>query len=238
MKFKPYSYSKINTFSSCPRKFKFKYIDKIKEPHEGNHLSKGKLVHLFLEHQGDKAKIKATKDFRELLPTLKENPEIMRESVKIYNNFKGSKLGKFIDSKIPMFNELAVGLDENMEIQEYDSDDIIFRGYIDKIVRDGDTLFLIDYKTGRYRPDMSWEQLLYYGVSLFSKMPSDKIVMMNVFVEHQKFNKEVLYRTDIKKYQKALMDKIEKIEMDKSFDKNETALCDWCGYRGICSKES
>ena len=42
MKYRPYSYSKINTYTSCPKKFDFKYIQKIKVKTEMKHLNKGK----------------------------------------------------------------------------------------------------------------------------------------------------------------------------------------------------
>jgi RecB family exonuclease len=137
-----------------------------------------------------------------------------------------------------MFNELAIGMNKNLEVIPYDDNDVIFRGYIDKIIRKDDTLILIDYKTGKYKKDMKWDQLLYYGISLFNMMPYDKIVLMNVFVDHLKFNKTVLNRSDIKKYQKALLTNITTIEKDQDFNKNETALCDWCEYREICLSEN
>jgi hypothetical protein len=54
MKYTPYSYSKMDTFEKCPRRFKYQYIDKIKVPQEHNeHLEKGKCINLLLEHNGD-----------------------------------------------------------------------------------------------------------------------------------------------------------------------------------------
>ncbi|MEA2022434.1 MAG: PD-(D/E)XK nuclease family protein, partial [Candidatus Caldatribacteriota bacterium] len=138
--------------------------------------------------------------------------------------------------KINMFNELPIAMDKNLNIQEYNSEKIIFRGYIDKVIRDKDTLILIDYKTGKYKPDMQWDQLLYYALALFNSMPFDKILLMNVFVEHNKYNKQALYRTDIKKYQKVLLTNIKNIEADITFNKEETALCDWCVFQNMCLK--
>ena len=50
MKFSPYSFSKIGTFSQCPYRFKLQYIDKIKIPFEINiALEKGKYIHSLIE---------------------------------------------------------------------------------------------------------------------------------------------------------------------------------------------
>jgi RecB family exonuclease len=129
-------------------------------------------------------------------------------------------------------------MDKYLNVVDYDSKDTIFRGYIDKVIAHNDTLILIDYKTGKVKPDMRWDQLLYYGIALFSLMPFDKILLMNVFVETGDYNKQVLYRKDIKKYQKALLINIKNIEQTQKFKKNETNLCDWCDYRSRCGEEN
>ena len=48
-KYSPYSFSKIDSYSSCPRKFQHSYIDKIKVDKEQIHLLKGKFIHNILE---------------------------------------------------------------------------------------------------------------------------------------------------------------------------------------------
>ena len=49
MKSKKYSYSKINTFNSCPLKYKFIYIDKISKKDESIEAFLGKVVHECME---------------------------------------------------------------------------------------------------------------------------------------------------------------------------------------------
>ena len=44
-----YSYSKINTYASCPQKYKIIYLDKIKKNDEGIEAFMGKRVHEVLE---------------------------------------------------------------------------------------------------------------------------------------------------------------------------------------------
>ncbi|MBU1656572.1 MAG: PD-(D/E)XK nuclease family protein [Candidatus Omnitrophica bacterium] len=40
-----YSYSRINTFKSCPMKFKFQYVDRIKTDDKGIEAFMGSRVH-------------------------------------------------------------------------------------------------------------------------------------------------------------------------------------------------
>lgn len=47
----PYSFSKIDQFKHCPKAFKYKYIDKIKEDTtDRKALHKGEIVHLLIEN--------------------------------------------------------------------------------------------------------------------------------------------------------------------------------------------
>ncbi|MCD6435704.1 MAG: PD-(D/E)XK nuclease family protein [Clostridiales bacterium] len=234
LKYSPYSFSKINTHTSCARKFQFQYIDKLGVFQSSIALDRGKFIHCLLEFNGDIKKVKASNDYKQVKESGIMIADDYKECIQIYREFKQSKIGTWIDSKTQMFNELSVAMNKKLEVIPYDDKEVIFRGYIDKVIRDDDTLILIDYKTGKYRPEMKWDQLLYYGVALFSQMPFDKIVLMNVFVEHNKINKETIYRKDLKKYQKALLTNIKNIEQDTIFEKNETTLCNWCGFQELC----
>jgi len=238
LKYAPYSFSRINSWTQCPRKFRYNYIDRIGNRTSSLALDRGKFIHCLLEHEGDMKKVKASGDFRQVKKSGIMTKEDYIACVQIYKDFTVSKIGKWISNKTPMFNELAIAMDKNLDIQEYNADGVIFRGYIDKVARSEDTLILIDYKTGKYKENMPWDQLMYYGISLFNSMPFDKILMMNVFVEHNKYNKQVLNRSDQKKYQKALLTNIKNIESDTTFVKNETPLCNWCEHQEVCLKEA
>ncbi len=234
MKYTPYSFSKMNTWLQCPRKFRYQYIDKIGTFESSIALDRGKFIHTLFEFEGNLEQVKNSGDYKKVLKSGLMSKDNYRECIQIYKDFKKSKLSLWIDSKIQMFNELPIAMDKFLDTKDYNSPDVIFRGYVDKVIRDGDTLILIDYKTGKYKEDMLWDQLLYYGLTLFSQMPFDKIILMNVFVEHIKFNKTILHRSDIKKYQKALLTNIKDIESDTSFDKNETQLCNFCQFQKTC----
>ena len=191
MKYAPYSYSRINTWNQCPKKFKFAYIDKVGTYESSLALDRGQFIHLLLEHDGDLKKIKNTKEIKELKRSGILQKEDYQNCYDIFKEFKHSKIGTWIENKTQMFNELPIAMDKHLNVIPFDSSDVIFRGYVDKIVRQDDTLVLIDYKSGKYKPQMPFEQLMYYGISLFSLMPYDKILMMYVFVE-QKISESII----------------------------------------------
>ena len=48
-KYSPYSYSKMSTYSSCPLKFKFNYIDRLRIDKKVKALEKGSFFHHLCE---------------------------------------------------------------------------------------------------------------------------------------------------------------------------------------------
>jgi hypothetical protein len=110
-KYTPYSHSKIETWKSCPRKFKYQYIDKLPvERVPQVHFDRGKLFHLLMEYNGDLNKIKETKDWQEIKEhRLLDNNQI-KEIFKIYKTFINTKPGKDIVSKKVFMKEFPLGL--------------------------------------------------------------------------------------------------------------------------------
>jgi CRISPR/Cas system-associated exonuclease Cas4 (RecB family) len=245
MKFKyaPYSYSKIKTFEDCPRKFKYQYIDKIPiERKPQKHFDRGKMFHLLLEHEGDLKSVQKTKDWEEIKEHKLLDSNDIKNIYSIYKQFVSTKPGKDIVTKKMLLKEFPLGLNVDLEVVKYDSPDVVLRGYIDAcyITDRDDVCVLVDWKSGKYVPkdQQSYAQLLWYSLGMFSLNPLlEKIVLVFAYVEHKKINTKVVYRKDIHKYKKALFDKIQKIEEEKEFPKNEGTLCDWCDYREICIKD-
>lgn len=252
MKYTPYSFSKISTWFSCPRRFKYNYIDKIKtEWVRSIPLERGTLIHLIFELERDIPAIKAHKDFKEIKQRgILDGPAI-KGCFEVYDNFVKSKAGQSLMSKKRLFAEMPLGLSHDLEIMEYNPsdkegiDNLFLRGYIDSAVisegKEGkdDTLIVIDWKSGKYKTkdQQEWDQLLYYAIGLFSKMPFNKIILAYAYVEHDKMNLKEVYRSDIEKYKAALYNNVNKIESDTVFEKNESALCNWCDYQNHCDND-
>jgi len=240
LKYKPYSYSKLSTHQNCPRSFKYKYIDKIRVPEKPQiHFDKGKFIHLLLEFNGDLAKVKETKDFKEIQKNNILTKEQYKEYYRMYKDFINAPAGKTILTRKEIMKEFAIGLTPDLEMTKYDANDAVLRGYIDAAYVDekSDTLILVDWKTGKIPQKISFQQLLFYGISLFSKMPFDSILLVYAYVGQKELHKKLLTRADLPKYKLALSQIITSVEQDTVFNKNETALCDWCDYRAHCMQD-
>lgn len=223
----PYSFSKISIWNTCPRKFKYKYIDDV-EPDEidATPLKRGLNLHSILENY---------------------NGEIESVNNDIIVNFINSKIGqKYLSGEVlsKSIRELQIGLKyENdvfipVENCVY-SKDLIFYGKIDYICVVDGVLNLIDWKSGKYK-DMkyqSFDQLLYYAIYFFLKEKKINTIRISyVYIEHQLENNIYLEREFLDKYIKNLKSEIYSVETSE-FEKKPNQFCYNCQFNEHCTKD-
>ena len=132
MKYNPYSVSKLASYSSCPAKFKFNYIDKIKIDAPTNlALQKGSFIHAVLEHNFDyDIDVKIDDVF-----TLDEK----NKTIKIIKDFEESELG----IKYKKIISIAI-LEEDFALKIQDGK-LVFTSFFDKegFIRGSADLYLL-----------------------------------------------------------------------------------------------
>lgn len=233
LKYAPYSFSKISSFISCPRKFKFQYIDKIGTFLDTPSLIKGRAVHYCIEN----SHLSISEYTDEIKRNIKEYPEILD----VVNNFKASELGQkyLFNIKKKPINEYKLGLTKELQSCEY-SKQSLFNGIVDYICcieeNSEEILCLIDFKTGKSKEPrfQDYNQLLYYAIHFFEKYKIQKIKISFVYVEHNLENDLLLEYKYLNNYKKELIQNISKIENCSDFAKNVTKLCDYCGFQEVC----
>lgn len=238
MKFNPYSFSKLNSFMSCPKKFELSYIEKIKVFVPNIATERGSYVHTLLEN---KTKNKLT-TFKFNVMTEKD----VDECDKVYYDFTHSDNGKkYFDPKNETYAEVEFGvkkIGKNFEVCSYYSKSALFRGKIDHQIIHGDWIELLDFKTGKVTSFPAPLQLVMYSVWAFIKYPHiNKVRTAFVYVEHGNEEKEyIFYREHFEVILKKVVEKIVNVELAKKFPKNETKLCEYCDFRkkGYCDPET
>lgn len=223
-KFAPYSYSKLSVFEGCPLRFKFQYIDKIKQEFRSEALVKGSNVHEILENFGTK-KIENT-----------EADQIVRKFVK---SEVASKYLRPLCRKEKSVREISIGLDTNLEPCEYKSKNALYRGKIDFICVIDNALNLCDYKTGKYKEEsyQDYRQLIFYALYFFKKYNIEKIRISYIYVEQNLENSMILERKYLSNYIEALMTMINNVENASEYTK-KIKFCSWCPYKNHCSENS
>lgn len=244
MKFTPYSFSKLNTFEQCPMKFKFKYIDKISTPFKMNAtLEKGSYIHLLLEElaKNDMVLPKVSYDFK-----YSSRQDIVSYK-KTFRDFVFSDFGeKYLSNDDYTFFgaevEFGVKLEDGVLSEtSYWNKKALFRGKIDHVNIHDDTMYLLDWKSGRVNQYPAILQLVMYAVWCFLKYENINIVKTAfVYIEHGVEKTYTFKRKHLDDLIAKVMEKINNVELETKFNKKESKLCEYCEFRlqGLCKETS
>ena len=251
---KVYSYSQLNTYKSCPEKYKISYLDRIRKPDESIEAFMGNRVHDVLEWVFKERANKFT-TFDKLTAKYDDlwlkgwhdkiyiaDPRV--DTDHIYTI--GLRcLGNFCSAYGPMFDMsvYATELELEFKIENYK-----FRGILDRVDTTLDGKWIItDYKTSKrskgIRAAKSDVQLgLYYIAVQQNFEEANQISTGWNFLRH---NKEIHLQHDEESIQKIKnqvvrrIDKIEKnINEEYSFFPRESTLCHWCYFWDECSAKT
>jgi putative RecB family exonuclease len=248
-----YSHSKIGTYESCPQKYKFQYIDKIKGDIESVEAFLGSRVHDTLEHlykcvrNGCLLSEEETLEFYESAweTNWSEDVQIVEAGLRAenyrkigrqcvqdyYRHYHPFNQGRVLDTE----KRLAIKLDPEGRYQMV--------GFVDRIDKVSEGVFEVhDYKTNRSLPSQADKdrdrQLALYEIGLREYIADIKEV---VLIWHfLRFDQEIRSRRSEKELEElraTMIGQIQKIEFATKrgdFPPQESNLCNWCEYRPLC----
>lgn len=238
------SYSAINTFRTCPLKYKFEVVDKIKKPKSPQAVF-GTLVHATMKyiHSGDF-----------LCPTQKEalnyfssnwNSDVFEDEIKERSAFaQGIRMIQEYYRKNDPNQAKIVAVETRFSIalEDENKEKHLISGFIDRIDKTDDGFEIIDYKTSKKMPPQKTIdenlQLLIYLLAFCERYPDkknelDKIALSLYFLNH---GTKLSTKKNAQQLEDGKKDVIETIhEIEKStFPAIVSPLCDWCEYQKIC----
>lgn len=237
------SYSALNTYHSCPLKYKFQEIDKIKTP-KSKEAVFGTTIHStmkFIHAPGILFPTleQAMEFFSNVWnPAVFDSPEEERsafsQGIKIIQDYyqKNNPADANIVDLESHF-QIAIGENENQHIVS---------GIIDRIDKTIDGYEIIDYKTTRKMPSQEKVdndiQLSVYLKAFLSRYPKevanlDKITVSLYYLKHGVKLSSQRTLEQLQKSEILFLDVIRLIETGK-FDPTISPLCDWCGYQNLC----
>jgi putative RecB family exonuclease len=246
-----YSISRINTYNSCPQKYKFHYIDRIKPPSGEVSLNSlvGSCVHKTLETMYRKymsTKIWPTlEEIKEeyleiwdqeysqniIVIHLADNPEkFKKDGLEILNTyFLQQKEKEFIDQTIAVERSFFVTIDGYK-----------IKAIVDRIdYKENDTFLIHDYKTTSRFPEIknleNDRQLPLYQMAVKETYPDAKNISLTW--HFLRFSKSVTITkndSELNEIKSEIVENIKTIELDRNFQPNKTPLCGWCSYKDIC----
>ena len=249
------SYSALDTYKSCPLKYKFQDIDKIRVP-KNIEMIFGSAIHSSLKYMFERSPLYPTIDqvidfFRNAWEdkTSAFSVEEDKEKIKAYCDEGILLLKKFYKENHP-WNFNVVDLESRFEteiIDEKSGEKHVLAGIIDRIdkEREGNIYEIIDYKTQKRMPSKDALdqdlQMSIYHLGLIKRWPhlSPKNIKLSFyFLKHGEKISSTRSDEQLKKTKKTIIKTINEIEERKAnnydFPPFPSPLCDWCGYRPMC----
>ncbi len=256
------SYSAIESYRTCPQKYKFQQIDHIRVPKSREAIF-GSLIHETLQYMFQRDPLFPTLDevvayFRTHWPskeTLAKEAEYdplkftwTEEEEKIYFEEGIRMLKKFYEKNAP-WNFSVLDLESRFTISfadEKTGQTHILAGIIDRIDKPADNSYeIIDYKTSKRMPSQQGVdenlQLSLYALGLQNRWPhlrAEDIKLSLYFLRHNEKLSTAPTQEVIEKTKQRILASIREIETrlknDKPFEPIPGPLCNWCGYRPLC----
>lgn len=229
------SITKLKMFESCAFRYYLKFIKKVKvdkRDYNPIYFKKGQFAHKYID-----SKIKGVDClFNSTTLTDKDKEDIASQcDIILKDDFVKSLLSMKHESEIPF--QINFNLENSsIQVEKKYSRKADFSGYVDFLGIDGDTLYVIDWKTGNIPTETNeiYEQVLLYAKAMLEIYGSfKKVVVGYVYIDHQeKLIKEVTPEI-IDSLLADLMGrglKIPRSTQEKDFLPNTGKACERCEY--------
>lgn len=179
-----YSFSQIGTYIQCPKKYQYKYVDKLPDEfRDSPDTILGSAVHDALEFLYNQVNIRQIPTKEEVLQEYnkyrKEKlDELAEKNIELeyrkettqqdYINRWAFYLEKYYEKNLPFDDVTVIGTELNLMFLLDDESGINFTGFIDRLDKVWDTFVINDYKTNKKLPSEDneeyREQLTLYAI--------------------------------------------------------------------------
>lgn len=237
------SYSALNSYQTCPLKYKFQNIDRIKEPKSKEQVF-GTVLHSTMKFIHTPGILSPTLDQAlehfgntwnpAVFDSENEERAAFTQGVKIIQDYM--KRNNPAD-----FNIVSLESRFDIEIGDEGNKHIV-TGIIDRIDRTENGFEIIDYKTTKKMPTQEKVeddlQLSVYLKAFLSLYPKEIANLENIkvslyYLKHGVKLSAQRSADQLRESEQIFLDTIKLIE-EGNFDATISPLCDWCGYQAHC----
>lgn len=228
------SASAIKTYTQCPRKYYYTYINKLPKK-KWAHIELGNFVHDALEtfHNRMRDDPLPESGWAQALKEacFAEAPKyaLTKEQRATAFGMLQTYLQKLKENGFPkvLFNEkeFTIELPGN----------VVLRGFIDRVDKPDDIFEIVDYKTGKSK-HLDEFQLLVYALALWHEHPEIKRVKGSYIVlgEGSKVIPYTISKTDTDRCVTEILKVADMIRTDQSWEPRPTRLCSYCDFESAC----
>ena len=246
-----YSHSRLSTFETCARQFRYHYLDKITVETEGIEAFVGRRAHEILERlyhhvarHGRPPSLSQVLDrFRkdwsqhyhdQILIVKSENPP------EHYHSLGERCLENYYRSHYPFDEGETIAIEGPLHASLDGEGHYRWFGIADRIVRQGEGRYEIhDYKTGGYLPPRhrfdTDRQLALYQIGLEQTYPdAESVDLVWHYLAHNKTIRSSRTPDQIDQLKSDVISLIDRVEAEEDFAPSPGPLCRWCDYNRIC----
>lgn len=248
------SYSALDTFLTCPLKYKLSQIDRIKTPKSKEQFF-GTLLHNTLKIVHAPGILSPTLEQALDFYSKNWNAEVFADETEersafaqgvamLQDYYKKNDPAKINIVDLESRFQVEIGPVKSDAASDHGAkeENHIVSGIIDRIDKTGDGYEIIDYKTTRKLPSQEKVdndlQLSIYLAGFLKRYPKeinnlDKIKVSLYYLKHGVKLSSTRTLEQVKKSEELMLDLIAQINESK-FEPTISGLCDWCGYQNIC----
>lgn len=244
----PYlSPSSASTFNSCPRRWKFRYIDRLPDP-AGEAALAGTFAHLVLEHLLELPEAQRTTDearsiARDVWPEIAEDGDYIALDLDEAAERRFRWLSwTAIEGLWHLEDPTKVRVESTEEKLDTMLGDVPFRGIVDRLEREGedDSLVVSDYKSGK-APSPKFQsgrldQVLLYAAAIESSKGERPAVARLLYLG-QRIIETPVTQTNIDEALGSLDSTWHQLEASVGagfYEPSPGPLCGWCPYAASC----
>lgn len=246
-----YSHSRLETFESCPLKYRFRYIDKIEKPGvQTVEAFLGNRVHEALKKLYDDLVQASRNTLDDLLEFYRQRwkqewgPGITivaaRRTQHDYLMDGTQCIQNYYDKHEPFDHCRTIATEQRIDFSLDASGRYSMTGYVDRIDRREDGTYEIhDYKTSKTVPrqteaDASRQLGLYQLGVQKSRQGARKVELNWHYLRHGVTLRSTRSPQQLTRLCETTAALIDRIEAEKRFPPNKGRLCDWCEYKPDC----
>lgn len=203
-----WSYSALTAFETCPRRYQLTRVTKQAVEKQTDATIWGNKVHKALElcAKGEKS-----------LP----------EDMKQYEKY----VHKILQYEGKRIIEERMALNKEFRPTKWMAKDVWVRGIVDIGVIGSETAYLLDWKTGKRKPDN--DQLKLFAIMAFTHFPwVDEVVTGFIWLKEGKFDKARFNREELTELWNEFLPRVKRLEVAYEEDKwipKPSGLCkNWC----------
>jgi putative RecB family exonuclease len=239
------SYSALDTFSTCPAKYKYQYIDKIAVP-KSKELVFGTLIHecLHMFHEPTRSRPVSEDELLKYFAEKWDASVYQNDQEESFAFHRGIDLLKkyYLQNQGADFN--IVDLETPFEVPFLENEELHqITGRIDRIDKLADGTFeLIDYKTSRKMPsqenvDRNFQLSVYY-LGITNRWPSlqneNRPVKLSLYyLIHGEKLSTLRTNKQAQESKEKILSLISQIK-ESDFQPRANPLCSWCQYQPYC----